>query len=272
MIEKFFCSNDFEKHLFERGGISFTGGTSTISSRTLLSAAGDVSITSTLISYSRTHIYADSDCSHTSGTIFVTGTIDTSTNNSDLVLHGGDLEFSSGSLITSGVGTLTIAEECQSSDSIYIGSTGQYGAEMNLNRSELNSLEAGHIIFQSRQGHITSYGFLQNIDMNRVEGDVHIYSPQTVTFLQEDVNVTDFTVRGFKGIHVDPNITISTNVGWLKMTFDDGNLTIGDYTKLQAHGGDLILDSFNGSIFVDGPSTFETTNNFFAHRNILWIE
>ena len=119
---------------------------------------------------------------------------------------------------------------------------------MILNRSELNYLQAGDIIFQSRIGHIVSYGFIQDSNMSLVTGQVSVlalHHQKTVTFKQYDFNATQLTVEGRGGVHIDSHIKLGTSVGFLKITFDEGNLTMNDFSALSAHGGDLILESKN---------------------------
>ena len=67
---------------------------------------------------------------------------------------------------------MTILEECEIDQSMYIGNTDFETAYMTINRSELASFMAQDIIFQSRIGHMHSYGFDQATDMAGVFGQV----------------------------------------------------------------------------------------------------
>ncbi len=118
-------------------------------------------------------LQSDLDCNSPNGSLILQSYSFISTNlGASIVYYGGDISFkNSTSYINSSSSTITISEQCSTTNSMLIGGTrNNNNYNLNLLQTELQSLYGNNLIFDSKEGSIFINSFTQNTHLSGISG------------------------------------------------------------------------------------------------------
>lgn len=199
--------------------------------------------------------------------------IDTSVNNSDILIWTSYVDFDVSSKIDSGIANIKISERCNWDQSVGIGGFNEsINHRMAISQEELSILYCHNVTFDSLWGSMEISGISHYDHMSGVTGSVFMTVSRPTTnmfFTGEDSTFRRLYVNSHGGIVVDKHINVTTMNGTLEMFWTTDNLKMERDAALIANEGDLSLSSDASDIIVDFPATFQSTENIHLPVNMI---
>ena len=123
---------------------------------------------------------------------------------------------------------------------------------MSLMHGELDAFVGQNIFFDSHHGSITVYGIRHPMEhMSGITDVVMITADsmyQEITFTNSSNTFRQLRARAMHGINAEQDI--NTTDGHLELIFYHGNLDLSEDVDIIAQGGDVILTSLDGTLFL----------------------
>jgi hypothetical protein len=208
------------------------------------------------------YVHGDEDCTMDARIeIKSKASLGISTKDVPIKVYGADLLIESDAFIHAGTNVLIIKEMCSISQtqSLAIAAPFSAVATMHLSINELQRFNANMIVFESDKGGVKSYGWTQSSTMNGITTKTVIHADdQTnglVTFEGDPVVLHSLEARGYIGIDVDQDITITTQN--LDLSFTNGNLALSQSVDLIVQSGTLFFTTTGQLISAFSPGSFQ---------------